>query len=51
MFSEFYHCHCLSCLQVATTVKLIVEPNTEDQLADLYMTTFMADFKDEPCLS
>lgn len=33
-----------------TTVKLIVEPATEDQLTDLFVASFMADYKDEKSL-
>lgn len=36
--------------QVATTVKLIVEPATEDELVDLYMSSFLAGYADEKCL-
>ncbi|CAK8994563.1 Glycosyltransferase-like protein LARGE2 [Durusdinium trenchii] len=35
--------------KVMTTVKLIVEPATEDQLTDLFVASFMADYKDEKC--
>lgn len=33
--------------QVATTVKFIVDPMSEEKLVDLYMDTWMKDHKDE----
>eukprot|EP00435_Cladocopium_sp_Y103_P048673 s811_g14.t1 len=37
--------------RVATTVKLIVDPNSEDKLVDLYMDSWLKDFKDEKNLA
>lgn len=48
----FLQAHLQVCLtsKVMTTVKLIVEPATEDQLTDLFVASFMADYKDEKSL-
>ena len=40
----------LAMRKVATTVKLLVEPALEAQLADLYMDSFMKEYKDEKML-
>ena len=36
--------------QVSTTVKLIVEPPVEDKLVDLYMDSWLPEYKDEKIL-
>ena len=36
--------------KVATTVKLIVEPTSEDKLVDCFSETFLKDYKDEKFL-
>lgn len=34
---------------MATNIKLIVEPNSESELVDLYMDTFLKDYTSEWC--
>lgn len=41
----------LALVQVATNIKFIIEPNSENELVDLYMDTFLKDFSGEWCLT